>query len=94
MVTPVLTAPEVGVASKWIDSVWTRTPGTSVRELRGPGGKRPSSLWMAGWRSRIRRRGGIGWDGIGVVGEVDILSWGVGGGGVWRVDGRGWRKGG
>lgn len=45
----------VGVGAEWMLCVETRTPGTSVMELRGPGGWRP--CFRDGRRSRTRRRG-------------------------------------
>jgi len=50
--------------AEWMDWVETRTPGTSVRELRGPGGWRPRVRVGRRSRRRRRRRGegaGVGW---------------------------------
>ena len=41
-------------AGRLMERVWTRTPGTSVREFKGPGGYRPIS--RVGRSSRMRMR--------------------------------------
>jgi len=51
VVTPVLTM--VGDV-RWRDSVWTSTPGTSVKEFLGPVGYRP--ITIEGMISLIRPR--------------------------------------